>query len=283
MPKDAVPSWCRLEQDAPFEEKRDAVRSFLERPEVDLPLVLKPDSGERGFEVEVTRTPEAVAAYLRRSPRRLLVQEWIGGEEFGVFYVRRPGTERGRVTSVTRKVPPTVIGDGHSTLDHLILSNERAVCYVHAFLARHADRAQTVPEDGEVVPLGDLGTHARGAQFLDGNDLSTPDLEETIERIARSVDGFYFGRFDLRAPSAAHLARGEGIRVLELNGVTSEEAHIYDPRHNVFYAWRTLMSQWSTAFAIGSANRHRGLRPAGTRAVLGELWRYRQRTRQSSP
>ena len=202
----------------------------------------------------------------------------MDGEEFGVFYVRRPGEDRGRITSVTRKIPPSVTGDGRSTLDHLILGDERAVCYAHEFLGHHAARLQTIPAAGEVVSLGDLGTHARGARFLDANDLVTSEMEAAIDRIARSVDGFHFGRFDLRAPSAEHLARGEALRILELNGVTAEEAHIYDARYGILHAWGTLFRQWSMAFAIGRANRARGLETPGTLAVLRELWRYRRRT-----
>jgi len=119
-----------------------------------------------------------------------------------------------------------------------------------------------------------LGTHSRGALFLDGNDLRTPELEAAIERIARSVDGFYFGRFDLRAPSEEHFQRGQGLKVLELNGVTSEEAHMYDPAYGFGKAVGTLSAQWRTAFEIGAAVRDRGLEPMGLTALAREVWRY---------
>jgi pimeloyl-ACP methyl ester carboxylesterase/membrane protein DedA with SNARE-associated domain len=283
MPAAVVPGWIRLGAEDSVAARRAQVAAFLDRPGVDLPLVLKPDVGERGFGVRVMRTAEEIDDYLGEAIGATLVQEWVSGEEFGVFYIRRPGEVRGRITSVTRKILPTVTGDGHTTLDRLILGDARAVCYAHPFLASHADALQSVPGQGEVVPLGDLGTHARGAQFLDGRDLVTADLEAAVERIARSVDGFYLGRFDLRAPSEEGLKRGEDLRVLELNGVTSEEAHIYDRRYGVFHAWKTLMEQWSTAFAIGSANRARGLATGGIRAVVVELRRYHQRMRQPSP
>ena len=61
---------------------------------------------------------------------------------------------------------------------------------------------------GETVELGDLGTHARGAVFLDANELATPELVARVDAISRCYDGFYFGRYDVRVPSREALARG---------------------------------------------------------------------------
>ena len=63
---------------------------------------------------------------------------------------------------------------------------------------------------------------------------------------------------------------------VELNGVTSEATHIYDRRHSVFYAWRTLCRQWSLAFEIGRENRARGTRPESLKGFWRELTTYRQ-------
>ena len=46
-----------------------------------------------------------------------------------------------------------------------------------------AARLQEVPAPGEAVPLVELGSHCRGAVFLDGNHLHTPELEEAIEHL----------------------------------------------------------------------------------------------------
>jgi hypothetical protein len=131
-----------------------------------------------------------------------------------------------------------------------------------------------VPAEGAVIELGALGTHSRGATFLDGNHLRTPELEAEVDRIAQTVEGFYFGRFDLRAPSEEHFTRGEQLKVLELNGVTSEEAHMYDPANGFGKAVRTLSAQWRTAFEIGAVIRDRGGKPLGLVALAREVWRY---------
>jgi len=81
----------------------------------------------------------------------------------------------------------------------------------------------------------------------------------------------------VRSESVEAFRRGR-FRVIELNGVTSEATSIYDPRHGLVHAYRTLFAQWRLAFAIGAENRERGVRPAR----LGELARAIGRYRRSS-
>jgi hypothetical protein len=71
------------------------------------------------------------------------------------------------------------------------------------------------------------------------------------------------------------LRAGRGLRVVELNGLTAEATHIYDPRHGLLYAYRVLFEQWRLAFEIAAANRARGARPASV-AELRALLRARR-------
>ncbi|MGZ4730584.1 MAG: hypothetical protein ACXVZH_00440 [Terriglobales bacterium] len=58
--------------------------------------------------------------------------------------------------------------------------------------------------------------------MLNGGDTITPALEEVIDRIARNFDGFFFGRFDIPVPSREDFMAGRNLKIVELNGVTSE-------------------------------------------------------------
>jgi hypothetical protein len=135
------------------------------------------------------------------------------------------------------------------------------------FLGRHVDRLEEVPAGGERIVLSELGTHCRGALFLDGTSLVTPALADAIEAVSQSFRGFNFGRYDIRAASEAAFQRGE-FKVIELNGLTSEATSIYDPRHSVWHGWRTLCRQWRIAFEIADEHRGRGVRPQSLR----ETW-----------
>lgn len=252
----------------------EAASAFAER--VGYPVVLKPDIGQRGSGVQVLRSEESLLSAVTAARVTSILQAFAPGPEFGVFYARRPDEEHGRIISITEKVIPEVVGDGVHTLERLILSDKRAVCAAKAYLEANETKLDTVLAEGERFPLVDLGTHSRGAVFLDGERWNTPELTAAIDKLSKDFDGFYFGRYDLRVPSGEALARGEDFLVIELNGVTSESTSVYDPKHSVLFAWRTLMAQWSLAFAIGAENHARGVRN-GTLAETIRAWLdYRQ-------
>jgi hypothetical protein len=248
-----------------------AADAFMTSRALSLPVVLKPDQGQRGSGVQVIRFRAELETYLERAAGDTVIQEYVPGVEFGVFYVRRPAELRGTIVSITEKRLPVVTGDGTRTLERLILDDPRAVCMARFHLLQQRERMSVVPAAGVAVPLGDCGSHCRGAEFLDGRRYRTPALEDAIEAVARRFEGFYFGRFDLRAASAEAFARGE-FTVIELNGVTSEPTHIYDPAVSVIDAYRALCAQWSSAFEIGAANARRG-------AAVTPAWRLVQDTR----
>lgn len=270
---------CLLPQGA-VEARAEQVRRFLRDHALSFPIVLKPDVGERGSGVAIVRDAAALPLALSTRPGDLLVQEYVPGIEAGLFYVRRPSEPHGRLTSITDKRMIAVTGDGTSTLETLILGDARAVCLAPVHLARHAASLSRVPAAGEVFPLVEIGTHSRGALFLDGAALATPALADAVDRLGRGHPGFHLGRYDVRAESIEALRAGV-FRVIELNGLTAEPTDMYDPRHGVAHAWRALAAQWQTAFAIGAENVAAGARPASWREIL-TLWR-RRRTAALSP
>jgi len=239
-----------------------AVRRFMVDEGLTFPIVLKPNYGQRGSGVVVVRSAEALETCIRQSSVDTIVQEYVDGAEFGVFYYRYPSERHGRIFSVTEKKFPAVVGDGRRTLEQLILHDERAVCAARLYCERHRDKLKVVPADGEAFRLVELGTHCRGAMFLDGGWVLTPDLEERFDAISRGFDGFYFGRFDVRVHGGIDAFRaGFGFKIIELNGVTSEATHIYHPGTPLMMAYRVLMRQWRIAFEIGAENRRGGVPP----------------------
>lgn len=244
-----------------MQDRLDLLHSFMADHSLDYPIVLKPDAGQRGQGVKICPDLETARQWLEQAERDYLIMEYLPGEEFGVFYYRLPDQPRGRIFSINRKKLLDVVGDGKSTLEELILRDERAVCMAPMFFENlEADLLDIIPE-GETRQLGQVGTHSRGSLFLDGADLISPELLERVERIVENYSGFYFGRFDLKAPSEEDLREGKNLKVIELNGLTSEATHIYDPKNSIFYAWKTLIDQWSIAFDIAEANLKKGLQP----------------------
>jgi membrane protein DedA with SNARE-associated domain len=242
------------------------------------PLILKPDVGERGAGVTLARSADSARRYLAERPGPVLVQVYHPGpHEAGVFYVRLPGEPAGHIFSITDKVFPQVTGDGVSTLEQLIWRHPRYRMQAKTFLARQSDRLDRVLAEGETFALTGTGNHCQGTLFRDGSHLLTRQLERTIEHIARRFDGFYFGRFDVRYSDVEAFKAGRDLAVIELNGVTSESANLYDPANSLWRAYHILLRQWTILFEIADANRRQG-QPAATlkglcAAVLAPLLR----------
>jgi len=160
----------------------EQAKAFMQSHELTFPVVLKPDAGQRGSGVAIVRSLQELQEYLGHVPVPTILQEYVPGKEFGVFYVRNPGDHDGRVFSVTEKCMPVVVGDGCRTLEELILADDRAVCMADFYLRKNSQRAQDVPSAGDSVTLVEIGTHCRGAIFLDGSYAITPALREAIQR-----------------------------------------------------------------------------------------------------
>jgi len=149
----------------------------------------------------------------------------------------------------------------------LILRDPRAVCTASVYEQVSRRPTSDVPSAGEAVQLIEVGAHCRGAIFSDGSRLKTPALEDAIDRVSQAHEGFYFGRFDLRAPSLEAFRRGQ-FCVIELNGVSAEATHIYDPSVSILETYRTLFRQLRIAFEIGAANRRLGAEPLPFSALV---------------
>ncbi len=218
------------------------------------PAILKPDIGQRGRGVAIIRDEAALRAWLLASSGAVLVQKYIEGSEFGLFIHRDPQNGVARLYSITHKCFPTVTGDGGSTLVQLIESDARARLIAPLLWTRFADRLNEVPAEGLRIPLVEIGAHCRGSLFLDAGQLASPALLRVVERLFGAMPAYGFGRLDVRCPSAEALSRGEGIKVLEVNGVASEAAHIYQPGTSLRTGYASMFRQWRIAYELGSTN-----------------------------
>ena len=266
-----VAPWTLVSQKEHRTQQWQCVLDFQQKHDLEYPLVFKPDEGQRGLGVTIIHSAREGRSYLARAQVDTIVQAYIAGPEFGIFYYRYPNAKKGDIFSITEKKPIKVKGDGIHNLEHLILRDKRAVCLAPFFLRQHAHHLEDIPQAGELVPLVHIGTHALGALFLDGNHFKTSELVERIDHITQPFSGFYLGRYDIRVPSVEALRAGKDISVIELNGLTAEATHIYDPQHNYFYGVRTLAKQWRIAFEIGSQNRSLGSSCVSFKELLRQL------------
>ena len=115
-------------------------------------------------------------------------------------------------------------------------------------------------EKGEIRTLVPYGNHVLGAMFLDYNHIIDDDLINTFDSISKRVEGFYFGRYDIKCTSIEDLKKGKNISILELNGSGAEPAHIYDPGFSYLKAQFVLINYFKNMYTASIENHKTGTR-----------------------
>ena len=257
-----------------FIEKQTDLKTIVDKliqEDLVYPIICKPDVGERGTQVEKLYSNYDLVQYLSNVQADFIIQEFITYDiELGVLYYRYPNAPTGKVTSVTRKEFLAVLGDGKSNVGQLMEQSTRARFQVESMRKRLGDMGMNeVIKSGEKRILEPIGNHCRGTKFLDNNFLLNSQLDEVFDKIALTIDGFHYGRFDMKVKSIEDLYSGKNIRIMELNGVSSEPGHIYDPKNTLWAAYRDLARHWKIIADISIQQQRRGIMPV----PLGILWK----------
>jgi hypothetical protein len=233
------------------------VLEHIKNEDIQFPLIVKPDVGFRGLLVKKISSEDELRIYLDKYPIKIILQEFISyPNECGLFYYRLPNKENGKITSITLKKFLTVKGDGISTISELILRNDRAKIYFELLKEIHQEKLNSVLEKDKNFLLNDIGNHVKGTQFISGNHLISNDLTRVLDTINMQIDGWYYGRLDIKYDSIEALERGEDFKILEINGIISEPTHIYDStKYTYFQALKILRNHWKIIYEISKINR----------------------------
>jgi membrane protein DedA with SNARE-associated domain len=246
---------------------------------IELPIVAKPDIGQKGFGVRPIRDKAQLIAYMRGFPagETIVLQKLVPYQkEAGVFYIRKPNEPMGRIFSINFKMFPTLVGDGERSLKELILSDPRSRRLRHIFFPRHGRHLDRIISEGEKYQLVFVGDHAQGCIFKEGTDRQTPALLARIHEISIALPEFYFGRMDIRYRSDESFLRGEDFQIVEVNGAGSEATNIWDPEMHLLTAYAILFRQWSLLFEISAMNRKRGYKPSSLVQLTKDAIRFRR-------
>ena len=243
---------------------------------VGFPLIVKPNIGERGSWVKKIKSDKELAAYVETCPVEFLLQEFIDYPvELGVFYVRYPYQAKGSTTSIVRKDFLKVTGDGKHRINELLNENTRALLTANPESEYLKEAGESIPKKGEEVLIEPIGNHCRGTQFLNDNEQIDTDLNEAIDKLAKKIPEFYFGRFDLRCKSYEELKQFKAFKILELNGAGSEPGHIYQPGYSLFKAYKDILWHLKVLADISEQNKRRGV-PYWTFKKGVKKWRAHQ-------
>jgi hypothetical protein len=240
------------------------IQSIVEQRKLHWPLYAKPDIGGMGKGVQLVHTLQEMVHLALRYPINYILQTPCAGtEELGIFYVRHPTEDRGMITGIVHKQKLVLTGDGVSNLYQLALADRRARLQLHwVFTQEHLNPLE-VPTKGQLRTLSAIGNHARGSKFVDISKSTTTALRDSVEKIAKQMPDFCFGRLDVMVHSVQDALDGGPLHLIELNGAGSEPTHMYDPSNSILDAWRQILKHWRLLYKVSAANKHRGY-PYGT-------------------
>ncbi|MFO7823855.1 MAG: hypothetical protein R6V72_07930 [Cyclobacterium sp.] len=245
------------------------IKAKLLALELDYPIIAKPDRGERGKGVALLKNTPQLEKYLQECKSDFLLQEYISSPfEAGLFYYRYPDKLSGEIPSIVLKTFLSVTGDGKSNLEELVQRIPRARLVAKNLLQREDIDPQEILPEGKVKLLEPIGNHNRGTEFSNGNQLANQELLYFFDALSYHLPHFHYGRFDLKAPSLTDFLKGNGIKILEVNGVNAEPAHIYDPNGRYLDAVKTLFRHWKIIFQISEKNRQEGFSVATFKTAL---------------
>ena len=220
------------------------------------PLIAKPDMGERGKGVTIIYSDLQLQKYHDSINDDFIVQEYCDlPQEAAIFYIRKPSEDKGRITSFTTKEFLSVAGDGYQNIGQLMSLSFRARLQMKRM---SQDILKKVPKNGEIIKIESIGNHNRGTRFINSNHLISEKLMTVFDDISKQIDGFFYGRYDLKYQTLEELEKGLNFKIVELNGINSEPVHIYDQRTGLLKAYSDFFVHMRYMYDISEENKKNG-------------------------
>jgi cyanophycin synthetase len=221
---------------------RSAEEAVAEGARIKGPVVTKPLDGNhgRGVSTNLTTADEirqgfAEALKALKRGRSVVVEEMLPGRDHRILVVG------GEVVAVAERVPAQVVGDGASTIRHLIevlnrdprrgAGHEKVMTQVTVddhlidLLASNGLTLASVPAAGVVVKLRDTANLSTGGTAVDRTDEIHPDNAAIAEQAA-AVIGLDVAGIDFLSPDISRSVRETGGGIVEVNAAPGFRMHL---------------------------------------------------------
>ncbi|CAN5639890.1 hypothetical protein BH10BAC3_BH10BAC3_10490 [soil metagenome] len=104
-----------------FDTKSEIINDRIREHKLNYPLIIKPDIGMQGKAVVKVNNDYELLSAASRFNVDYIIQPFIPfPKEMGIFYVRNPDEEYGKIKGIVDKEFFSVTGDGVSTIEQLI-------------------------------------------------------------------------------------------------------------------------------------------------------------------
>jgi len=252
LPSNTFPTTAYFNSETNFA----SIQTWISTYNIEFPVVVKPAKGCRGRGVEFIHSENELQDFVLKCNEKMVLQSMIPySNEVGIFYVKMPNESTGRITGIVEKKGIQIVGNGIHSIKELVLQSERYASHlVHLEKDRSLDLNEILP-NGNTKEISSIGNHARGATFYDVSFRNNSKLESVIEAVSKQINGFHYGRFDIKFNSWEELESGKAFSIVELNGANSEPTHVYDPQHSYFFALREFNKHYKIMAEISRKNK----------------------------
>jgi hypothetical protein len=254
LPSTYNPKSILMKENTSFKELKQIINQ-----DFTYPFILKPNDGCRGKMVCLINTEKELISYFQQINFDFLIQEYVSYEnEIGLFYVRYPNQKEGKITGIVYKHPVQITGDGIRTVEEIVENDFRYHPHKNVLFENNVTIKTFIPSKNQSLVLSRMGNHCKGSRFEDISYKINQKLNQTIDTYCKQIEGFYYGRFDIKYNTWEEFESGTGFKVIELNGAGAEPTHIYDSKHSYFFALKEMAKHWKMMSEIAILNKKNG-------------------------
>ncbi|MEO8853674.1 MAG: hypothetical protein ABI359_07845 [Ginsengibacter sp.] len=220
------------------------------------PFIVKPNVGMEGILFRKIDNEKQLEIYHAKITFDYLVQELVDFPlEIGLFYIRHPNENSGKITALFSKKFPIITGNGISTIGEILQKNNCKIVEESGKLT--AEELQRILPKNETFPLSFVGNRYHGTSFHDLSELIDKSLLSVFDKLSLS-SSFYYGRYDIKCASIEDLKNEINFSILEFNGAGSIPNHVYTGNFTLIKAYKEIIGHWKSLYEISAHNYENG-------------------------
>ncbi|HEY1045409.1 MAG TPA: hypothetical protein VGF79_03150, partial [Bacteroidia bacterium] len=161
--------------------------------------------------------------------------------------------------------------NGELSIDQLIKKDKRGTVFYDEIIERCSLDLNYIPEKDKTIVLHTQGNHSKGTEFIDISNQISGSVTRSFGNFLKGLDGFEYGRLDVKCNCFEDLESFNQLKVIEFNGLAAEPISIYDSRTGYFNSLRVFLKHWKRLEEISKFNKNRHIESVPTSKILKKI------------